>query len=124
MAYALVAWEPPPASDPVAVDAAVITAITGYGGREAPIQILDRLWVYPSRPSGVGFTTVRDWLRPVATQFPGIQLLIIMPRPGDTVAGWLDATKDFTRARPILNQSCTLKPDGSLSGTCTYPLIL
>ncbi|MSR35602.1 MAG: hypothetical protein EXR95_03005 [Gemmatimonadetes bacterium] len=104
MAYALVTWDPPPGADPVAVDQDVAAAITLYSGRETTIRLMERLFVYPSKPSGVGLTAVKDWLAPVVTKYPGLQLLIIMPSAGDCVAGWLEATKrDFARARVILN---------------------
>ena len=121
MAYALVTWDPPAGANPATVKQDVKDALTLYAGAQPPIELMERLFVYPSKPSGVGLSTVKGWLAPLAVKYPGIEMLIIMPSAGEAVSGWLDPAKDVARARPIMNQSCTLNPDGTTSGTCTYP---
>ena len=125
MAYALVAWDPPPGVDPNAVRDAVLNAMTHSGGSRRPVRFLDRVALYHSGSTGVSFRTVRDRLRLVITAFPGTEIIIIMPDADDEVAGWLDPLKGtFPDARPIMNITGDLYPllwrlEGS--GTPTAP---
>lgn len=105
MAYALIAWDPPPGSDADEVDQRIRDALTFDGGARTPVHLLPRLVVYPSKPGGIGFSRVREVIKDVQDATPGLQIMIIMPDEGAKVAGWFARPcTDFDAARPIMNQ--------------------
>ena len=104
MAYALVAWDAPSGADTVQITADVAAALTLRGGAQPATRFHDRLFLYPSPASGIGFSTVRDRLSQVVRDHPGIEVMIIMPEKDSTVAGWIDPSRgSFPDARPIMN---------------------
>ena len=104
MAYALVAWDAPPGADTAQITADIDVALTLRSGAQPAIRFHDRLFLYPSPPSGIGFSTVRNRLSQVVRDHPGLELMIIMPEKDSTVAGWVDSNRGrFPNARPIMN---------------------
>lgn len=102
MAYALIAWQPAPgvSADQIAQD--IEAALPGVG---VPERFLDHVLLYPSPEGGIGYSTVRQRMKTVVDNHPGLHLMIIMPSKGETVAGWFDpASGTFDKARPIMNQ--------------------
>lgn len=115
MAYALISWDPPSNLDADEIQTELEDALTLNAGARKPIILHRRLWLYRSPPAGIGFSTVRKRVAAVVKKNPGLEVLIIMPDKGDTVAGWLDPMKgSFPEARPIMNQD----------GSSTFPWLL
>lgn len=105
VAYALIAWEAPADADAAAIDQDLLQAITLDDGARVPVQFLDHLVLYPSRPGGIGFSQVKARVQEVVARHPGLQLVIIMPQEGTQVRGWFDPAKNLDAARPIMNES-------------------
>ena len=104
MAYALVSWDAPPGADTAQITADISAALSLRGGTKPATRFHDRLFLYPSPASGIGFSTVRDRLSPVVRNHPGLEVMIIMPEKDSTVAGWVDPSHgSFPDARPIMN---------------------
>jgi len=104
VAYALIAWSWPH-DDHRAVHADLTEALSLRGGTTTPTEFFPGLFLYPSPSTGIGFDTVRRKVASVVADNPGLQVMVIMPSKGETVAGWIDPLKGtFDEVRPTLNQ--------------------
>lgn len=115
MAYALIAWQAPAGASQARIRTEIEEALPSVPSGAGPAHFLDGLLLYPSPPVGIGFSTVRNRMKDVVKNNPGLELVIVMPEAGDTVAGWLDPARGtFPEARPVMNRS----------GADTFPLLL